>query len=92
MYRCPHCGDLSISGATQFSPPFNSRVKCPRCGTEVKIRMKASNFILPAYMFGRGMLGLLFGSHFDAGLFWEMAIVVSLAFLQIRLSEYEEVK
>jgi predicted RNA-binding Zn-ribbon protein involved in translation (DUF1610 family) len=91
MYRCPHCGDLSISGASQFSPPFNGRVKCPTCGTELKVKWKASNFILPIYFIGRSALSFLFGVRFDAGLFWEVAIVVTLAFLQIRLSSYEEV-
>jgi predicted RNA-binding Zn-ribbon protein involved in translation (DUF1610 family) len=91
MYRCPHCGDLSISGASQFSPPFNGRVKCPTCGTELKVKQKTSNFILPIYLIGRSALSFLFDVRFDAGLFWEVAIVVTLAFLQIRLSSYVEV-
>ena len=43
MYRCPHCGDLSII-------------------------------------------------HIDLDVFWEMTIAFILAFLQIRLSTYEEVR
>jgi hypothetical protein len=50
-----------------------------------------SNFLLPIYLIGRSALSLLFGVRFDAGWFWELAIVVTLAFLQIRLSSYEEV-
>lgn len=92
MYRCPHCGDLAISGATQFSPPFNGRVKCPTCGTELKIKRKVSNFILPIYFAGRAALSLLFGLRFDGGFFWEMMFAVILAFIQIRFSSYEEVR
>ena len=92
MYTCPHCGDLSISAVTQLSPPFNGRAKCPTCGTEVKVKQKASNYILPIYFLGRSVLSLLFGVRFDVGWFWEMAILVILAFLQVRFSSYEEVR
>jgi len=92
MYRCPHCGDLSISGATQFSPPFDGRVKCPTCGAELKVKITLANFILPAYLMSRSLMGLLFHIHIDLDVFWEMTIVLILAFLQIRLSTYEEVR
>ena len=91
MYRCPHCRDLSISWRAQFSPPFDGRTKCPSCGAELKIKLKVSNLLLAIYLGGRGLLGLLFDIRFDPGLFWEIWIVVILAFLQVRLSAYREV-
>lgn len=91
MYRCPHCRDLSISWRAQFSSPFDGRTKCPSCGTEVKIKLKPSNLPLAIYLGGRGLAGLLFDIRFDAGLFWEIWIVLVVAFFQVRLSEYEEV-
>lgn len=92
MYRCPHCSDLSISGATQLSPPFDGRVKCSTCAAELKVKIKLTNFILPAYFMSRSLMGLLFHIHIDLDIFWEMTIVLILAFLQIRLSTYEEVR
>lgn len=90
MYRCPHCRNFSISWTAQLSPPFG-RTKCPICGAELKIKLKFSNFILPVYLAGRGILGFLFNVRFDAGFFGEVAILITLALLQIWLSSYKEV-
>ncbi len=90
MYRCPHCRDLSISWRAQFSPPFDGRTKCPSCGSELKIKFKASNLLVAVYLGGRALLGLFFDIRFDAGLFWEVWIVLIVAFFQVRLSEYKE--
>ncbi|WP_159703835.1 hypothetical protein [Massilia sp. 9I] len=83
---------MSISAASQFSPPFNGRVKCPTCGSELKVRQKLTNFILPIYLLGRVALSQLFGLRFDAGMFWEMLILLALGFVQIRFIAYKEVK
>jgi len=91
MYRCPHCGKQSISTIAQLCRPFDNQTTCPACGANLKIRMKLSNFILPIYLFCRGMLGLVFGIHFDAGLLGEMAIALMLFFLQVSLIEYREI-
>ncbi len=91
MYTCPHCGKPSISTIAQLGRPFDNRTTCPACGAKLKIRMKPSNFILPIYLFCRGMLGLVFGVHFDAGIVGEMAIALMLFSLQVRLIEYKEV-
>lgn len=92
MYRCPHCGNLSISAtsAALFKPPFDGRAKCPTCGAQLRIKLTVFSFLLPVYLFSRGALGLLFHLHFDFGLFWEVAIVTVLFFLQIRLITYKE--
>jgi uncharacterized protein (DUF983 family) len=87
MYRCPHCRKQSISWTGQLSP----RTTCPSCGAELKIKLKFSNFLLPIYFAGRAILGLAFHVHFDVGIFWEAAIVVTLATVQIWLSVYREV-
>lgn len=91
MIRCPHCGKQSISTIAQLCRPFDNRTTCPACGAKLKIRMKLSNFILPIYLFCRGMLGLLLGIHVNAGFAAEMAAVLMFFFLQIRLIEYKEV-
>jgi predicted RNA-binding Zn-ribbon protein involved in translation (DUF1610 family) len=92
MYRCPRCGDLSISGATQFSPPFDGRTKCPTCGAELKVKHKSSNFILPLYLIGRSTLSLLFGIRFELDFVWDTLILVTLLFIQIRFIAYVEAK
>lgn len=90
MYRCPRCRNLSIPWTAQLSPPFN-RTRCPSCGAELKLKLRFSNFLLPIYLFGRGMLGLVFNVRFDIGFFWELAIVVTLGLLQVWLSAYKDV-
>lgn len=93
MYRCPHCGKLSISirTAALFKPPFDGRARCPVCGTQSRIKLTIYSFLLPIYLFSRGTLGLLFHLHFDFGLFQEVAIMAVLLFLQIQLISYKEV-
>jgi hypothetical protein len=91
MYRCPHCGDLSVSGATQFSPPFNGRTKCPTCHTELKVKLSVWNFLFPLYFLTRAGLGFVFHIHLDLSLFGETVAGFIIAFLQIRFSSYEEV-
>jgi hypothetical protein len=73
----------------QLSPPIG-RTTCPICGADLKIKLKFSNFLLPVYFGVRGTLGLLFNVRFDAGFFGEIAIVVTLALLQIWLTAYKE--
>jgi phage FluMu protein Com len=91
MYRCPHCGDLSVSAATQFSPPFDGRTKCPTCKVELKVKMKLSNFVLALYLFARALLGIVFGFHPNIEPFWEFSILLALFFIQVRFIEYAEV-
>lgn len=92
MYKCPNCGNLSISGLTQLSPPFDGKVQCPVCRAELKTRMKFSNFLIPIYLIGRAMASLVFKVHFDFGFITEMCILLVLAFFQVRLCEYRIVK
>jgi predicted RNA-binding Zn-ribbon protein involved in translation (DUF1610 family) len=92
MYRCPHCGKLSIStrAAALFRPPFDGRARCPVCGKQLRVKLTVFSFLLPMYLFSRGAIGLVFDFHFDFGLFWEVAIMAVLFFLQIRLIAYKE--
>lgn len=93
MYRCPHCGNLSISirTAALFKPPFDGRATCPACRAQSKIKLTIFSFLLPIYLFSRGALGLLFHLHFNWGLLVEVAIMAVLFFLQIQLISYKEV-
>ena len=92
MYKCPHCGGWSISVAVLFSPPFTGQTKCTVCGAELKVKVTVFSFLLPIYAVSRSTLGLLFHIRFDLGFWGEIAVLVALAFLQIGLISYKEVR
>lgn len=93
MYKCPHCGNPSISMKTAalFKLPFDGRALCPVCGTQLRMKWTVSRFLFPIYLFVRAVLGLVFHVHFDLGFVGEMTVAVLLVVLQIRLISYEEV-
>jgi DNA-directed RNA polymerase subunit RPC12/RpoP len=90
MYRCPHCGDRSISAWSQFSPPFDSRTSCPSCGAKVKVKFKLTNLLVVAGLLGMTLPGVLFGSQYRIDPFIQMVGLIACAFLQIRLTAYEK--
>lgn len=80
MYTCPNCGKLTISGLTQFSPPFDGKTCCPHCKAAVKVKQQFSNFLMPAYLFIRPALSLLFGIRFDLTMSSELLIIAVVFF------------
>lgn len=91
MYKCPHCGNPSISMRTAalFKPPFDGRAVCPTCGMHLRMRWTVSRFLLPVYLLVRSVLGLVFNVHFDLGFVGEMTVAVLLLVLQFRLISYK---
>jgi len=89
MYRCPNCKDLSISAISQLSPPFNGHTKCPTCGSEVKVKHKASNYLIFIFALTYAILGSN-GIRLDITTVLIMLAIV--AAVQIRLTEYVIVK
>jgi predicted RNA-binding Zn-ribbon protein involved in translation (DUF1610 family) len=93
MYKCPHCGNRSISIGTAalFKPPFDGSAVCPICGTHLRLRWTISRFLFPLYMLTRSVLGLAFHINFDLGFVREMTIAVILVVLQFLFMSYKEV-
>jgi len=89
MYRCPNCRDLSISGFSQITPPFDGKTKCPVCKAEVRIKKKVTNYLVIIYLFLRAIFWSLAPPEFRLGSFYEIIIVIALGFIQIRFTEYE---
>lgn len=92
MYRCPNCQKMTISGMTQFSPPFNGMVECPNCHAELRVKRKFSNYLVAIYLIARAMLYFVFGLHIDYNFAIEFPILLILFFFQVRLSTYELIK
>jgi len=92
MYRCPHCKKLTISGLTQFYPPFDGRVQCSNCHAEVKVKKKFTNFLVPIYILIRAFSGLIFGIRPNLSFFTELTLLLFVCFIQVRFISYEVVQ
>jgi len=81
----------TISGLSQFAPPFNGITTCNNCGAMVKVKRKISNYLLPTYILIRAVMGLAFEIHPDLTATSEILILVLIFFFQVRLISYEEI-
>jgi len=89
MYRCPNCKELSISGFSQLTPPFDGNIRCTVCKAELRIKKKITNYLVIIYLFLRAIFWSFAAPEFRLPVFYEIMIVVALGFIQIRFTEYE---
>jgi hypothetical protein len=75
----------------QFSPRFDGQTECPACKAALRIRRKASNYLVPAYLATLVAVPFVMpgASSFDS--YAELLPLAVLAFIQIRSVEYETV-
>lgn len=84
MYRCPHCRNKSIPTSALWA--YQARSTCKACGAEVRMRIKPSTFLLPAFLLARAVAGIAFDLRLAFAT--EMVVMVALVMLQFYLFEF----
>lgn len=59
--------------------------------TTLRIKRKATNYLVIAYMCLRAVLSSLLPEGYDVGIFVESSVIITLAVLQFLLTEYDVV-
>lgn len=88
MYRCPNCNELSISGFSQLSPPFDGLTQCPNCGVELRVKRKFTNYLVALYMATVIAASFVLDKHGMLSSFIGFALLVAVGVIQIRYVEY----
>lgn len=70
---------------------LDSTVTCPTCMTTLRIKRKATNYLVIAYMCLRAVLLSVLPEGYDVGVFVESSVILTLAVLQFLLTEYDVV-
>jgi hypothetical protein len=89
MYKCPACGASSIPLLAQLAPPYDGYTDCPACGATLRIKRKASNYLVVAYLLARACMPYVFSMPGASLAASELPMIALLGFLQVRNVEYE---
>ena len=91
MFQCPQCHDHAISASSTLSTTLDSTVTCPTCMTTLRIKRKATHYLVIAYMCLRAILSSVLPEGYNVGIFDESGVIITLAVLQFLLTEYDVV-
>jgi hypothetical protein len=89
MYTCPECGAASIPVLAQLAPPWDGYTHCPACSATLRIKHKASNYLVVVYMLARACMPYVFSTPGASLGAFDLPMIVLLGILQVSKVEYE---
>jgi hypothetical protein len=90
MYKCPKCGQDSISALGQFT--LSRTTTCKECGAVVKVKRKFTNYLVLLYLLTAVLFDRVFAAPGAAFNYWWFLGLIVVAAVQVQSAEYIESK